>query len=310
MAEPATDVACESVFTMLYIIKLESTEKENWDECCQIIDPKTLSEQALKLLPPEHVGKVLVRMEDPVLERWFSACKVISETVVRVYGELDAETPCRKDVFPRLLRRLGFREGEAKKLCWSVDNFYTLLFNLRKEGKYTCSLTPCLKCPSASDLHHKILHMFNGLQALHCVYESQPAQSSRASSSIAADGAATADGEKEEDAADEALAYILNWLDPERLYEDVLIKPLLERTWANKKEPSLCSWRRCFGALADVGKPELKQKAVVSMAMDLAGFVSGGLGLERQELLDLVGWVLAAQPAGTVLLMKFTSGKS
>ena len=70
-------------------------------------------------------------------------------------------------------------------------------------------------------------------------------QSSRASSSIAAviaDGAVTADGEKEKTAADEALAYILNWLDPERLSEDVLMKPLLERSWRNVKEHFLCSW--------------------------------------------------------------------
>ena len=139
------------------------------------------------------------------------------------------------------------------------------------------------------------------------VYESQQsmgtAQSSRASSSIAAYG------EKEEDAADEALAYILNWLDPERLSEDVLIKPLLERSWTNVKEPFLlCSWRRCFGALADVGNPELKQKAAMSMAMELARFVSYDLGLESQELRDLSVWVLAEQKgdtrAGTVLSLR------
>ena len=333
MAEPATDVACESVFTMLYIIMLESKDEDRWDECCQIIDPETLSPQALQLLPPEHVGKVLVRMEDPLLERWFSACKVISETVVQVYGELDTETPCRKDVFPRLLWHLGFGERESEELCWSVDDFYTKLFNLRLGGKYTCSLTPCLRCPSASALHQKILHMFNGLQTLHCVYESQQsmdtAQSSRASSSIAIDIAdkpeanisadkpeANCSADKpesirnvssmEEDAADEALAYILNWLDPERLSEDVLIKPLLEREWTNVKEPSLCCWRRCFGALADVGKPELKQKAAVSMAMDLARFVSD-LGLESEELRDLSSWVLAEQSAGAILSLKYIS---
>ena len=121
MAEPATDVACESVFSMLYIIMLESKDKDRWHECCQIIERDTLCPQALQQIPPEHAGKVLVRMKDPVLERWFSACKVISETVAQVKRELNTETPtetpCRKDVFPRLLWHLGFGEDESEELC-------------------------------------------------------------------------------------------------------------------------------------------------------------------------------------------------
>ena len=304
MAEPATDVGCESTFTMLYIAMLESTSKDRWGECCQIIDQEEVSVQALKLIPSKDAEKVLVRMEDPLLNEWFEVCKVISETVAQVNHDLDVETPCRKAVFPELLRRLGFEDGERVELCRSVDGFYTQLYNLRTRGKYTSVLSPCLRCRTSSPVHQKILHMFHGLQVLHCVYEAQQsmerAQLQRASSSTGAVG------ERHDDDAFPEVAY-QRWLDPEGLFEDLLLKPLLNRSWCNAKAPSLSSWRRCFSVMVDVTNPELKQRAVLSMAIELACFVSSDIGMENHDLYNIFMWVLAEQGAFTTLWLKHIS---
>ena len=112
MAEPATDVACEAVFTMLYIIRLESTEEDCWDECCDVVQQDTLSTGAKELIPPEYAGKVLVRMKDPLLERWFSACKVIWSL-----------RPVR---WPMLSRQRGLAEfwGVLGAVVWSLEGSF------------------------------------------------------------------------------------------------------------------------------------------------------------------------------------------
>ena len=137
MAEPATDVGTESTFTMLYIAVLESKGKDHWDQCCHSISPKNVSPEALQRIPRNHANKVLVRMEDSLLNKWFAACQVISETVVQVFQELNVETASRKDVFPQLLKRLGFKDRESEELCRSVDRFYTELFNMHTHGNDT-----------------------------------------------------------------------------------------------------------------------------------------------------------------------------
>ena len=97
--------------------------------------------QALQLIPCNHANKVLVRMEDSLLNKWFAACQVISETVIQVFQELNVETHSRKDVFPQLLKRLGFQDRESEELCRSVDRFYTELFNMHTHGNDTSALS-------------------------------------------------------------------------------------------------------------------------------------------------------------------------
>ena len=92
MAEPATDVGTDSTFTMLYIAVLESKGKDHWDQCCHSISPKNVSPEALQRIPRNHANKVLVRMEDSLLNKWFAACQVISETVIQVFHEFDVAT--------------------------------------------------------------------------------------------------------------------------------------------------------------------------------------------------------------------------
>ena len=70
-----------------------------------------------------------------------SVFQVISETVVQVFHEFDFETPSRKDVFPQLLKRLGFQDRESEELCRSVDRFYTELFNMHTHGNDTSALS-------------------------------------------------------------------------------------------------------------------------------------------------------------------------
>ena len=309
MAEPATDVGCESTFTMLYIATLESKSKDHWDECCLTFDRADVSELALDLIPPKDRGKVMVRMTNRLLDDWFEVCKVIAETVASI------DTSLRKDVFPVLLEKLGFGDPDNLDLCVRVDSFYTHLFNLRRRGKYIGLLSPCLRCPSESRVHQHIVHMFNGLQVLHCVYEKQQsleaAQLEQASSSggvdsggcapEAAHGAAAAAAE----GAAAADVEYHKWLDPERLCEDVLLNVLPDRTWTKVKDPSLCSWRGCFGVIADssVGA-QLKQKAVTSMAIELARFVTLDIGMVSQDLQNINTWVLAEQGAGAALILR------
>ena len=314
MAEPATDVGCESTVTMLYIATLESKSKDHWDECCVTVDRTEVSKLVFEKIPPKDAGKLMVRMKSPLLDDWFEACKVISETVASI------GMPFRKDVFPELLDRLGFQCSDREALCASVDGFYTQLFNLRRRGKYIGLLSPCLTCPAQSPVHQEIVHMFHGLQMLLSVYEKElsleTAQFEQASSSGGVDsggcapeashGAAAA-ATKEVSAA--GMEY-RKWLDPERLCEIALFKPLPDKTWKNPKYPSLDSWRACFGVIAGFSAgARLKQKAVTRMAIELAHFVNSGMAMQSEDLQNISTWV-NAHPAGVALPLKFTSTKT
>ena len=76
--------------------------------------------------------------------------------------------------------------------------------------------------------------MFHGLQVLHCVYGTQHARET-----FQLQQASSSTGAVSEKHLNEAFPEVVyqNWLDPERLDQDWLLKPLLYRSWINKKEP-------------------------------------------------------------------------
>ena len=304
MAEPATDVACESTFTMLYIKIIEAGKPFDGNE----IKLEDVPHEQLDCIPNEmKARKKLFRFNDKLLREWFHVCKHISNCVAQIYQQHDSDGNklSRCDIFPKLLCKLGFQKKERRELESSVSRFYHDLHDLRWKTKYLPQLDSHVWCPTLSYFLIQVVNMFVCLQELCIITQGKKMDTGQRG---------TSSNEADVIPEDDMYTRFHCWFDPQRLLESSEFCEILKETWPQNDivYSDLTDWKSCYNALKSEDAHR-QQRAVISLAIALANFVTGKCLQKclvgQQDISNLADWINANCPSRNVLFVNKTGSK-